>query len=76
MAVNHVSLEVQKGEIFGFLGSNAAGKSTKVQREDGHIAFGVEEAYRTNPPINRSLIEASLHIVELRECMLSLEDIY
>lgn len=76
MAVNNVSLEVQKGEIFGFLGPNAAGKSTKVKMEDGHVAFGVEEADRTNPPINRSLIKARLHIVELRECVLSLEDIY
>ena len=66
MAVNNVSLEFQKGEIFSFLGPNAAGKSTKAKMEDGNIVFGVEEADRTNPPINRSLIEASRHIVEFR----------
>lgn len=76
MAVNNVSLEVQKGEIFGFLGPNAAGKSTKVKMEDGQVAFGVKEADCTNSPINRSLIEASLYIVALRECVVSLEDIY
>ena len=31
MAVDHVNLEVQKGEIFGFLGPNGAGKSTTIR---------------------------------------------
>ena len=30
-AVNHVSLDVRRGEVFGFLGPNAAGKSTTVK---------------------------------------------
>ncbi|MFX0116769.1 MAG: ABC transporter ATP-binding protein [Candidatus Hodarchaeota archaeon] len=30
-AVNDVSLDVQRGEVFGFLGPNAAGKSTTVK---------------------------------------------
>lgn len=30
-AVDHVSLEVRKGEIFGFLGPNGAGKSTTIR---------------------------------------------
>ena len=30
-AVDHVSLEVPKGEIFGFLGPNGAGKSTTIR---------------------------------------------
>ena len=30
-AVDHVSLKVQKGEIFGFLGPNGAGKSTTIR---------------------------------------------
>ena len=30
-AVNNVSLDVQRGEVFGFLGPNAAGKSTTVK---------------------------------------------
>jgi drug efflux transport system ATP-binding protein len=31
VAVDHVSLEVQPGEIFGFLGPNGAGKSTTIR---------------------------------------------
>jgi ABC-2 type transport system ATP-binding protein len=31
VAVNHISLETRKGEIFGFLGPNGAGKSTTIR---------------------------------------------
>ncbi|MBU1061654.1 MAG: ABC transporter ATP-binding protein [Candidatus Omnitrophica bacterium] len=31
MAVNNLSLEVKKGELFGFLGPNAAGKTTTIK---------------------------------------------
>jgi len=31
IAVNRVSFEVTKGEIFGFLGPNGAGKSTTIR---------------------------------------------
>jgi len=31
LAVNHLSFEVARGEIFGFLGSNGAGKSTTIR---------------------------------------------
>jgi len=31
VAVDHVSLEVSRGEIFGFLGPNGAGKSTTIR---------------------------------------------
>src|SRR2546427_2369296 len=31
VAVDHVSLQVGKGEIFGFLGPNGAGKSTTIR---------------------------------------------
>jgi len=31
VAVDHISLEAQRGEIFGFLGPNGAGKSTTIR---------------------------------------------
>ncbi|MCH5347046.1 MAG: ABC transporter ATP-binding protein, partial [Muribaculaceae bacterium] len=30
-AVDHISFEVKKGEIFGFLGANGAGKTTAIR---------------------------------------------
>ena len=29
-AVNHISFQVKKGELFAFLGTNGAGKSTEI----------------------------------------------
>jgi len=34
-AVDHISLEVEKGEIFGFLGANGAGKTTAMKMLTG-----------------------------------------
>jgi ABC-2 type transport system ATP-binding protein len=38
LAVNNLSLEVQKGEIFGFLGPNGAGKTTTIRMALGLIS--------------------------------------
>jgi ABC-2 type transport system ATP-binding protein len=38
VAVDHVSFEVRRGEIFGFLGSNGAGKSTTIRMLCGLLA--------------------------------------
>ena len=38
IAVNRVSFEVKKGEIFGFLGPNGAGKSTTIRMLCGILA--------------------------------------
>ncbi len=34
-AVNHINFEVEKGEIFGFLGANGAGKTTAIKMMSG-----------------------------------------
>ncbi|MEN6447770.1 MAG: ATP-binding cassette domain-containing protein, partial [Syntrophaceae bacterium] len=36
-AVDHISFDVQKGEIFGFLGPNGAGKTTTTRMLTGVI---------------------------------------
>jgi drug efflux transport system ATP-binding protein len=38
VAVDHVSFDVRRGEIFGFLGSNGAGKSTTIRMLCGLLA--------------------------------------
>ena len=38
VAVDHVNLEVRRGEIFGFLGPNGAGKSTTIRMLCGLLA--------------------------------------
>ncbi len=38
VAVDHVSMEVRRGEIFGFLGPNGAGKSTTIRMLCGLLA--------------------------------------
>lgn len=38
MAVNGLTLEVQRGDIFGFLGPNGAGKTTTIRMALGLIA--------------------------------------
>ena len=35
IAVDHISFEVKKGEIFGFLGANGAGKTTAMRMLSG-----------------------------------------
>jgi len=38
VAVDHISMEVRRGEIFGFLGPNGAGKSTTIRMLCGLLA--------------------------------------
>jgi ABC-2 type transport system ATP-binding protein len=38
IAVDHISFEVEQGEIFGFLGPNGAGKSTTIRMLCGIVA--------------------------------------
>ena len=39
LAVNHISFDVQPGEIFGFLGQNGAGKSTTIKCLTGILPY-------------------------------------
>ncbi len=40
-SVNHVSLHIRKGSIYGFLGPNGAGKSTTIEN-----AVGVDHSHK------------------------------
>jgi len=44
VAVNDVSFEIQRGEIFGFLGSNGCGKTTTMKMLTGLLPFSSGEA--------------------------------
>ena len=43
-AVDHISFEVNKGEIFGFLGANGAGKTTAIKMLTGILSSSGGEA--------------------------------
>src|SRR5215470_3263226 len=61
-AVDHISFEVSKGEIFGFLGANGAGKTTAMRMlcglslpTSGTASVAGFDVYRENEKIKRSI---------------------
>jgi ABC-type sugar transport system ATPase subunit len=61
IAVDHVNLEIQAGEVLGVLGDNGAGKSTLIkmfsgvyQPDSGNIVFGGRPVHFTSPEDARS----------------------
>lgn len=54
----------------------STGLAIQVSVEGGRVVFVVEEAEHKNPQIVRALVEAGLGVVELRERVPSLEDVY
>lgn len=71
LAVDHVSLEVREGEIFGIVGPNGAGKTTVVEciaglrkRDSGQIRVG-----GFDPGSDRSKVREILG-VQLQDCKL------
>ena len=61
-AVDHISFEVDKGEIFGFLGANGAGKTTAMRMlcglslpTSGKASVAGFDVYRENEKIKRNI---------------------
>src|SRR6476660_7370930 len=61
-AVDHISFEVSRGEIFGFLGANGAGKTTAMRMlcglslpTSGKASVAGFDVYRENEKIKRNI---------------------
>jgi len=52
VAVDHVSFRIERGEIFGFLGSNGCGKTTTMKMLTGLLAASEGEARLFGHPVN------------------------
>ncbi|WP_371199111.1 ribosome-associated ATPase/putative transporter RbbA [Hyphomicrobium sp. 99] len=61
-AVDHVSFEIERGEIFGFVGSNGCGKTTTMKMLTGLLPFSEGHATLLGRPIDSSDINARLRV--------------
>jgi ribosome-dependent ATPase len=57
VAVDHVSLRIERGEIFGFLGSNGCGKSTTMKMLTGLLPASEGEAWLLGQPVDATSLE-------------------
>jgi ribosome-dependent ATPase len=57
VAVDHVSLRIERGEIFGFLGSNGCGKSTTMKMLTGLLPASEGEAWLLGQPVDATDLE-------------------
>jgi len=62
LAVDHISFEVERGEIFGFLGPNGAGKTTTIRILTGLSQPTDGKASVLAFDINSKIVEAKRHI--------------
>ncbi|MGO2132504.1 MAG: ribosome-associated ATPase/putative transporter RbbA [Halomonas sp.] len=56
-AVDHVNFRIERGEIFGFLGSNGCGKSTTMKMLTGLLPFSEGEAFLFGQPVDPNDLE-------------------
>lgn len=71
-AVDHVSLEVEEGEIFGFIGHNGAGKSTTIKSIVGILSSHNGEIYIDG----KTLWEAKKECQKKMACIPDNPDLY
>ena len=58
VAVDHVSFEIKRGEIFGFLGSNGCGKTTTMKMLTGLLPASGGQAWLFGQEVNPHNLEA------------------
>ncbi|MFC2307325.1 MAG: ABC transporter permease, partial [Neisseria elongata] len=61
-AVDHVSFTIQKGEIFGFLGSNGCGKSTTMKMLTGLLEATEGAATLLGKPIDAGGLDTKMRV--------------
>lgn len=62
VAVDHVSFQIPRGEIFGFLGSNGCGKTTTMKMLTGLLQPSEGEARLFGQPVDARNIESRRHV--------------
>ncbi|MBN2240355.1 MAG: ATP-binding cassette domain-containing protein [Dehalococcoidales bacterium] len=62
LAVDNISFNVEKGEIVGFLGPNAAGKTTTMRILTGYLSPTRGEAWIAGNSLQSNSLEARQHI--------------
>ncbi|WP_414475514.1 ribosome-associated ATPase/putative transporter RbbA [Microvirga sp. M2] len=62
VAVDHVSFQIPRGEIFGFLGSNGCGKTTTMKMLTGLLQPSEGEAWLFGKPVDAQDIETRRHV--------------
>ena len=76
MAIKDVSFTVKKGEIVGFLGPNAAGKTTTMKILTGYMAPNSGEVFLDNLDMSKFPLQAKLKIGYLPEIPPLYPDMY
>ena len=61
-AVDHVSFRIQRGEIFGFLGSNGCGKTTTMKMLTGLLPASEGHAELLGKPVHAQDIETRMRV--------------
>jgi ribosome-dependent ATPase len=62
IAVDHVSFDIQRGEIFGFVGSNGCGKTTTMKMLTGLLPASAGEATLFGRPIDANDMTARARV--------------
>src|SRR4249920_4151133 len=62
VAVDHVSVRIERGEIFGFLGSNGCGKTTTMKMLTGLLPPTEGTALLNGTPVKGGDVESRRHV--------------